>query len=51
MTTRQVYVEGFAWPEWGRPTTFVIDREGRIRKVLVGPRSLEQFRDVVEGFL
>ena len=47
MTTEHGYVERFSWPESGRPTTYVIDREGVVRKALLGARSFEQFERAV----
>ncbi len=47
MTTEHGYVERFPWPECGRPTTYVIDREGVVRKAFLGARSFEQFESAV----
>ncbi len=47
MTTEHGYVESFPWPACGRPTTFVIDREGVVRKAFLGARSFEQFERAV----
>lgn len=38
-------------PEAGRPTTFVIDRGGVVRNVLLGPRTFEQFEAEVRQHL
>jgi len=38
-------------PETGRPTTYVIDRDGHVRDVVLGSRSYEQFREMVHGLL
>ena len=43
MSTEHGFVAEMPLPEAGRPTTFVIDREGVVRRVILGPRSLEQF--------
>ena len=34
-----------------RPTTYIIDREGIVRRYLLGPRSLEFFEETVEALL
>ncbi len=47
MTTEHGYVERFPWPAGGRPTTYVIDREGVVRKAFLGARSFEQFERAV----
>ncbi len=51
MTTEHGYVERFPWPACGRPTTFVIDREGVVRKAFLGARSFEQFEKAVARHL
>ena len=38
-------------PEAGRPTTFVIDREGVVRNVVLGPRSFEQWEAEIRQYL
>ncbi len=51
MTTEHGYVERFPWPAGGRPTTFVVDREGIVRKAILGARSFEQFEKAVAKHL
>ncbi len=51
MTTEHGYVESFPWPAAGRPTTFVIDREGVVRKAFLGARSFDQFERAVAKHL
>jgi len=38
-------------PETGRPTTYVIDREGIVREIVLGNRSYEQFEELVGRYL
>jgi len=35
----------------GRPTTLILDRRGRIRRLLVGRRSYAEFATAVEPYL
>ncbi len=42
---------GLPWPDTGRPTTFLLDREGVVRKVVLGDRSYEQFEAMVTPLL
>jgi len=51
MTTVQGRTDEIPWPIFGWPTTFVVDREGRLRETMNGPRTYEQFARVVEGLL
>ncbi len=51
MSTEHGYVERFPWPACGRPTTFVIDREGVVRKAFLGARSFEQFERATVKYL
>lgn len=39
------------WIESGRPTTYVVDRQGTIRRILLGQRSYEQFEAEVRRHL
>jgi thiol-disulfide isomerase/thioredoxin len=49
MTTVHGYAEPIPWPEFGRPTTFLVDREGVLRRAIVGARKYEQFeREIAE---
>lgn len=45
------YARPLPWPEPGRPTTFVVDRQGVVRRVLLGARSYEQFEAAIEEHL
>ncbi len=51
MGTEHGYVESLPWPAGGRPTTYVIDREGIVRKAFLGARSFEQFERAVAKHL
>jgi thiol-disulfide isomerase/thioredoxin len=51
MTTVHGYVGDFPWPEFGRPTTFVVDRGGILRRVIQGPRTFEQFEKEIMKYL
>ncbi len=42
-STLHAYVQPLPWPEPGRPTSYVVDREGTVQQVLLGQRSYEQF--------
>jgi thiol-disulfide isomerase/thioredoxin len=50
-STVHAYAQPIPWPETGRPTTYVVDREGTLQQVLLGQRSYEQFETEVEPFL
>ncbi len=39
------------WPEFGRPTSFIVDRTGVVRQVIQGPRTYDQFLDIVSPWL
>lgn len=43
MSTEHGFVAEMPLPDPGRPTTYVIDRQGVVRRVIIGPRSFEQF--------
>jgi cytochrome c biogenesis protein CcmG/thiol:disulfide interchange protein DsbE len=49
--TVHAYVQPIPWPETGRPTTYVVDREGMLQRVLLGQRSYEEFETEVRRFL
>ncbi len=51
MSTVHGQSEAESWPVPGLPTTFVIDREGVVRRALTGPRSFEQFEEIVRKYL
>jgi len=44
-------VDPLPWPETGRPTSYLVDREGLIRRIVLGSRSYEQYRRLTEPFL
>ena len=45
------YLPSLPWPDMGRPATFVIDRDGVVRRVILGARSYEQFEDEISRYL
>jgi thiol-disulfide isomerase/thioredoxin len=45
------YARPLQWPETGRPTTYVIDRDGKVREILLGQRSYGQFEAAVMRYL
>lgn len=49
--TLHAYAQPLPWPESGRPTSFVVDRDGVVRRVLIGARSYEQFVREIEPHL
>lgn len=51
MSTEHGFAAELPLPEAGRPTTFVIDREGVVRRVILGPRSFEQFETEIRRHL
>lgn len=51
VSTVHAYVQPLPWPESGRPTTYVVDREGTLRRVLLGQRSYEQFETEIQRYL
>ncbi len=51
MSTEHGFAAELPLPAAGRPTTFVIDREGVVRKVILGPRSFEQFEAEIRRYL
>ena len=50
-STLHAYAQPIPWPETGRPTTYVVDREGTLQRVLLGQRSYEQFETEIQRFL
>jgi hypothetical protein len=44
-------VEQIPWPVGGRPTTYLVDREGVVRKSFLGARSYESFEAMVRPLL
>lgn len=51
MGTSHGYVDELPWPEAGRPTTFLVDRQGHVRRVILGSRTFEKFEQLVTGYL
>ena len=51
MTTEHGFLEAFPWPDYGRPTSFVVDREGVVRSAFSGKRSYETFEEKVVELL
>jgi thiol-disulfide isomerase/thioredoxin len=51
LPTVHAYVQPLPWPESGRPTTYVVDREGILRRVLLGQRTYEQFETEIQRHL
>ena len=51
MSTEHAYVEEIPWPTPGRPTSYVIDREGVLRKSILGERDFETFESLVQKYL
>jgi len=45
------YSQPIPLPESGRPTTYIVDREGVLRRVLIGQRSYEQFEAEIRRHL
>ena len=43
VSTVHAYAQPIPWPETGRPTTYVVDRDGTVQRVLLGQRSYDQF--------
>ncbi|MCP4901187.1 MAG: hypothetical protein GY906_29810, partial [bacterium] len=39
------------WLDTGRPTTYLLDREGVVRKVVLGSRSYEYFEAMITPYL
>ena len=51
MTTIHATAQPIPWPEFGRPTTFVIDRQGIVRKIISGQRDYEGFEHLIRAYL
>ncbi len=51
MSTLHGYAENLQWPVFGRPTTYVVDRDGILRRILNGSRSYAAFARQVEPHL
>jgi len=51
MTTEHGLVDAQPWPLAGYPTTVLVDREGLIRKSMIGGRTFEQFEREVKKYL
>ena len=51
MSTEHGQADPLPWPDTGRPTTFLLDREGIVRDVVLGDRSYEQFEALVTPLL
>ncbi len=51
MTTEHGLVETLPWPVPGFPTTVIVDREGVVRKSIVGARTFEQLEREVTKHL
>jgi len=41
----------FPFPETGRPTTYLVDRDGVVRRISLGPRTYEQFEEQIAPYL
>ena len=50
-STEHGFVDEMPLPEAGRPTTYVVDRDGVVRRVILGPRSFEQFAAEIDRHL
>ncbi len=51
MSTEHGFVAELPLPEAGLPTTFVVDRQGVVRNVILGPRTFEQFEAEIARLL
>lgn len=51
MTTMHGRIETFPWPTAGRPTTYIVDRDGVVQRGILGSRPYETFADLVGKFL
>ena len=51
MSTTHGRVEAFPWPNAGRPTTYLLDRQGIVRKSALGAREYEVFEDMIKAYL
>ena len=51
MSTVHGIAQPIPWPEFGRPTTFIVDREGVVRKTISGARDYAGFERMVRAYL
>ena len=51
MTTVHGIAQPIPWPEFGRPTTWVVDRDGVVRRTISGSRDYEGFVRLVQAYL
>ncbi len=51
MSTLHGRVDEILWPAPGRPATFVVDRQGVVRRAMLGGRTFEQFEREVKRYL
>ena len=51
MSTRHGRVDRFNWPDGGRPTTYLIDREGVVRDAILGARTYDHFVEMITPLL
>lgn len=51
MSTVHGVARPIPWPEFGRPTTFVVDRDGVVRKIITGARDYAGFERLVRAYL
>lgn len=51
MSTEHGFLESFPWPQFSRPTTFLVDRDGVVRQAFSGARSFESFESKVARYL
>ncbi|HEX4953937.1 MAG TPA: redoxin domain-containing protein [Thermoanaerobaculia bacterium] len=51
MSTLHGRVDELPWPAPGRPTSFVVDRDGKVRRSFVGGRTYLQFEREIKPYL
>lgn len=51
MSTLHGIAQPIPWPEFGRPTTFIVDREGVVRRAFHGARDYAGFTREIEDYL
>ncbi len=51
MSTQHGRLDSFPWPTGGRPTSYVVDRQGIVRKAILGARHYEQFLAMIRPHL
>lgn len=51
MSTVHAIAQPVPWPEFGRPTTFVVDRQGIVRRSISASRDYPRFVRLVEEYL